>query len=324
MATPRPNRNYPSSMAVLYATCRQIWKSYLLNLAAFAAYLTTYVQQVGDDALAAIDAAEALPEDQARSEEAELLHAAVKNKGKVALMAWRYLERYIRKCFPEEEQKARLEAAGKLHYAEAANQNWPELMEMMQAGQLFLNTHGAAMVALGVPAGFAASYSAKRVELRETYDAFKEAEQNGPEGTDAKVDANNEIYAMTQDLCEDGQLVFWEDGAKRERFVYSHVQNLVSNPLGPNAMVVNGKVTIAADGTPLEGVKVRAEADFLEGPEGVVTDANGEYEMEVSGGTMGTPVKLTFEKPGLTTELLTVDYERGTVTVDMAMEEGGN
>lgn len=320
MATPRPNRNYPGSMAVLYATCRLIWNSYLENLAAFAAFLTTYVQQVGTDALAAIAAAEALPEDQARSEEAELLYNTLKAKGQSALMAWRFLERYIKKSFPKEDHKARLEAAGKLHYAEAANHNWPELMDMMQAGQLFLNAHGAAMVAAGMPPLFATGYSTRRTELKDTYDAFKDAEQDGPEGTDEKVLANNAVYAMTQELCDDGQLIFWEDGAKRERFVYRHVQTLVSNPLGPNTLVVKGTVTLAADGTPVADVKVRAEAEFLEGPVGVLTDANGNYELEVSGGTVDDTVKLTFEKPGLAVETMDLPYERGTVTVDMAME----
>jgi hypothetical protein len=93
----------------------------------------------------------------------------------------------------------------------------------------------------------------------------------------------------------------------------------VSNPLGPNTLVVKGTVTLAADGTPVADVKVRAEAEFLEGPVGVLTDANGNYELEVSGGVVDDLVKLTFEKPGLAVETMELPYARGTETVDMAM-----
>lgn len=319
MATQRPERTYPASMAVMYATCRLIWQSYLENVAAFTAFLTSYTQAFGEAALAEIDAAEALPEFQARNELTETSFNDLKDAGNSALMRWRYLERYIEHSFAPDDVKALTEAAGKEHYAAAANLNWPELIELLTMGRAFITAHSAALGSGGMPAGFAAGYDTDMAAVTAAYAVFKDSEQDEQEGTDEKVLANNAVYAMTQRLCNDAQLVMWEDAAKRNRFVYSHVQELVSSGGGPNVLTVKGRVTGVAIGLPLEGVKVTAMAEFLEGPVTALTDPDGLYALDVAGGTVGTVVKLNFEHAGYTTGHKSVEYLRGTVKVDVVL-----
>ena len=73
---------YACAQKDLYSVCRTGWRNYLNNAAPFAGFKALYIDAIATDALAAVDAAEALPDLAARMENEETLHVQLEKDGK--------------------------------------------------------------------------------------------------------------------------------------------------------------------------------------------------------------------------------------------------
>lgn len=115
---------------------------------------------------------------------------------------------------------------------------------MMAAGLKFIDDNAAALAAV-MPATFPAEYTTLKEELHDLYTAFTDAEEDSFEATDAKIKANNEIYDRTMKMFVDAQTVFVDNAAKRQRFVFEHIKNLVTKP---GAASLQGTITNRVSG----------------------------------------------------------------------------
>ncbi|MBL7779557.1 MAG: hypothetical protein JNK66_14860, partial [Chitinophagales bacterium] len=146
--------DYSCSQAALYAGLEIAWNSEAELEPEFAAENTIYTPGLSVTKIAAIHAARALPDGQARYAEAEVLRITLAEKQVVAMGRWNSLEGYVRRAFTGAYYKPRIEEAGQDYYARAAAQNWEYVELLMQAGVNFLGVHGAVLVADGgMPAG---------------------------------------------------------------------------------------------------------------------------------------------------------------------------
>jgi hypothetical protein len=200
---------YRCTQAELYAVARTGWASYSANLPAFGAYRGYYDAAYATAALAAIDAAELLPDAQARYANTEVYRTELVALADNCLARWQTLKRYILTSFPEAAQKARLEEAGSLRYEKAANYNWEELRMMNVSASTFLVTHNAALSAgNNMPLAFVATYNTAASAYAAKMQQFLNSEEQGIIDTNTKITANNALYTMLMNMFKDGQEIF--------------------------------------------------------------------------------------------------------------------
>lgn len=239
----RPVKDYNCSQAELYAGLDIVWTSQAEHEAEFAAENTIYTPGLAATRKAAIQAARALPDGQARYADAESLRILLVEKHETAIAKWNSLDGYIRKAFTGANYKPRIEEAGKAYYEKAYVQNWEQVILLMQSGKNFIDTHNAALATSGgMPATFSADFENARTEFASTYDLFKDAQQDAQEETDAKITANNLIYADGRAMMEDGKHIFRKNASLRERFIWEKVLELVSTPGGGGGNIYTGNI----------------------------------------------------------------------------------
>ena len=262
---------YNCTQAELYAVARTGWASYSANLPAFGAYRGYYDAAYATAALAAIDAAELLPDAQARYANTEVYRTQLTTLADDCLARWQTLKRYILTSFIAVEQKARLEEAGSLRYEKAANYNWEELRMMNVSASTFLVTHNAALSAgNNMPLAFLAAYNTAAASFAAKMQQFLNSEEQGVIDTNAKIAANNALHTTLMNMFKDGQEIFKSQEQIKRQFVFDTVLGLITNP---GAAGLRGKVVSSLDGTPIQGAIVTV----LEISASTTTDADGNY-----------------------------------------------
>jgi hypothetical protein len=239
----RPVKDYNCSQAELYAGLDIVWDSQAEHEAEFSAENTIYTPGLAATRKAAIQAARALPDGQARYAESESLRILLIEKHEVAIAKWNSLDGYIRKAFTGANYKPRIDEAGKMYYEKAYARNWEQVILLLQSGKNFIDTHGALLTASGgMPVAFGADFETARTGFGSTYGLFKDAQQDAQEETDAKIVANNLIYADGRGMMEDGKHIFRKIASLRDRFIWEKVLELVSNPGGGSGNLYTGTI----------------------------------------------------------------------------------
>lgn len=250
MITPRPNRKYNCTQAELYAICTIGWKSYAENQPDFELFNTTYTPAFGTDAIAAVESAKALPDYQASNEATETAYIQMTTTADELNQKWRMLRSYIKASYPTEVQKPKLEAAGEEHYNRSVSRNWGETELMCTSAIAFITANSAELTTGGMPAAFPTDFSDQHATFTTQYSTFTDSGQDEHEGTDAKINANNDIYDALQRMFEDGQVIYEKDPSKRERFIFARVKELItSKPGGGSEETTTIRGTVIDNGT---------------------------------------------------------------------------
>lgn len=276
-----------------------MWQSYAENQPDFEAFKTIYTAQFGADALLEVEAAKKLPDFQARNQQTETAYINMVETSKNCLSAWRALRSYIKSSFPTNLQKPEIEAAGEDHYMKALKRNWSETELMLVSAINYLGAHTAELTAGGMPATFAADMDTLHSDFAGLYSKFTDFEQDEHEGTDAKVNANNAIYTKTMAMGEDGQLINESDPAKRERFIFARIKELIttsSSGSGIPADVVELAfyVTNSETESPINGAEVTL-SDLPVGDTLVrSTNSEGLAEFKLEGLEPDSTVEISF------------------------------
>jgi len=281
MGTSRPIAKYHCTQAELYAICTIGWQSYNENQPDFEAFKTTYTAAFGTAMVAAVETAKNLPDFQARNEDTETAYILMGQTATLALTKWRTLRSYIKSAFAPELQKPNIEAAGEEHYTKATTRNWGETELMFTSALNYITENTAILTAAGMPATFPTSFSDLHTTFISHYSTFTDSGQDEHEGTDAKVNSNNSLYDNLQKMFEDGQIIYEENPAKRERFIFARVKELITNNSstggsGIPATVVELGVYVYDEetNTPIEG----AHFTILNAPGGVAISATSNSE----------------------------------------------
>ena len=285
MITPRPNRRYNCTQAELYAICTIGWQSYAENQPDFEAFNTTYTAVFGTDAIAAVESAKALPDYQARNEATETAYIQMTTTVDELNQKWRMLRSYIKATYPAEVQKPKLEAAGEEHYNRSVSRNWGETELMCTSAITFITANTAELTTGGMPAAFPTDFSDQHTTFTTRYSTFTDSGQDEHEGTDAKINANNDIYHALQRMFEDGQVIYEKDPSKRERFIFARVKELItSKPGGGSEETTTIRGTVIDNGT--ENPIAEAIIAITDTELTATTDESGEFSIEeVSLGT---------------------------------------
>jgi len=321
MATPRPKRKYSCSQTELYQICHTGWQSYLDNVAAFTAFNANYDAAYGAAAIAEIDAAQALPDFQQRDYVSESLRIQLVQQADAAIILWKTLRSHIAKAFPAPNFETSMEAAGIQYYDDAVRYDWEELKQMLLSGQAFITANTAALSAIGMTVAFPTDYQNAYTQFNTTLTNFLAAEQEGKQGTDEKIIANNNIFDKLNMMFDDGQIIFINDAATRERFMYSKVRQLISNQPGnddeENQLTFSGYLTDNENNEPI------VDAVFTVGTVTFTTDEDGYFEQNFTI-TEVTTFNATIKKPGYETATGPIQMSPGVnLTQDLQMTPTG-
>jgi len=303
-----PIPKYRCTQPELYAVCKLAWNSFEENLAAFTAFKTLYDAPFLVARRAEVNAAKAMPDDQARGAAGEMFGIQLKTAADTANLKWLTLTAYIKSSFQGALAKPQLEAAGHGYYPTANGGDWEDMESMLDAGKAFITTHGATLTASGgMPAAFPADYDMVKVAFSGLYDQFKGAPQSAKEGTRAKINANNFIYEKVMAMMDDGQILFYNDAAKRDKFIWAKVMDLVTPPkeggIPVTSLVVFGKVKNATNGLGIPNAQVTMSIVPPTGEsETVSTNANGDYYFRQDGLPPGQTLTVNHQvvAPGFT------------------------
>ena len=288
MADPRPQALYNCSQSELYAICTIGWTSYNENQPNFETFNTLYTALYGTDAQAEVDAAMNIPGFQERNEAAEVAHIELTKAHDECLLKWKSLRAYIKSSYPVDVQKPKIEAAGSDHYSKAASRNWDQTILMLTAGQHFIDNNTAELTLGGMPLTFPPEYALASSAFGDLYIQFTDFEQDEQEGTDIKIDANNDIFQKLTRMFEDAQIIYEHDASKRERFIFKQLKEMITNSGGsstipPDTVVVEGAVTDLNTGVGISDVSINTTPDGSTETFSAISEADGSFKLKVSG-----------------------------------------
>jgi hypothetical protein len=269
MATP----NYKCSQQALYAICRSGWASCTTYLADFAAFSPMYTAPMIADMIADIDAAEAIGDEEQRTEDSRTLRVNLKNKATEGMEQWQRLKRYITKAYPADQLEIKLDAAGQSHYRKAAQDDWGAVSRLLTDGVAFATANTADLTTgNNMPATFTAAFNTIKTDYDALYASYITASQTDEVETQTKIEANNSIHASVMAMFLDGQEIFKKNEAVKKLFTFDQVLLTVS---GPGNQGIKGDVTIQGTSNPVTA----GEVSFT-GPSNktVEIDEDGHYE----------------------------------------------
>lgn len=262
---------YHCTQSELYICCRLGFTSCSENLAAFTAFKSKYTPAYITTNLAAVDAAENMPGNQARSAQSETYRLELVELANTCRSNFQNLKRYIDEAFAPAMQKPQYEAAGQQYYEKASQNNWAALTSLNTYADNYIAANTATLSSAGyMPPTFATKYTTDRDAFAAKHLQFMNQEEQDEEGTQAKIIANNDIYNSLINMCLDGQEIFKNDTAKYKQFVFAEILIKASSA---GVAGLRGKVTSTVDGSAIEGALVTV----LETSATTTTDADGNY-----------------------------------------------
>jgi len=265
---------YHCSQADLYEACRVGWSACSANIDSFTLLKPKYTLTYVTDRLAEVDAAKDMLDNEQRIEDSKTARVALKNKATEALDAWQKLKRYISDAYPKDLLQIKLSTAGQKYYQKAANDDWGAVERLLNNGNIFITANTANLTANNnMPSTFAASFAAIKLSFTPLYVAFTTAEQNDEVETEAKIQANNDIYAKLIRMFKDGQVIFTQSRALRRQFVFEQVLLTVK---GPGVAGIRGLITDNQTNRP---ITVQARVSVYNTTYTTNSDSNGRYEI---------------------------------------------
>lgn len=297
---------YHCAQKDLYSVCRSGWTNYENHLADFTAHKALYDAAKKTAALAAITAAEDLPDEQARGASSELLRLEVVSTGNTVLSNFKKLKSYINSAYPKAQWKALYEAAGQTYYEAAANEDWESLRQIGISMGNFIDAHVVELTAGdNMPATFQTQSETDTTTFNTKYNDFKEAAETG-EATAGKLTANNAIFDELTLMFADAQVIYEDDFDASQLFVFDRLLQQVN----PSNAGLQGQVFDGGTFTPLGDATVTMQKSGSS-PVSTTTDQFGAFNIT---GIPAGDYTVTLTKSGYQTINDVVTIQTGTVS----------
>lgn len=283
VSSDRPKADYSCTQQELYTIAENGWTSYGEHLSVFAAKRSIYTAQKGTDALAALEAAVALPDEAARKALHVVLRIDLVALGGQCRIIWDELDSMIRDSFPDNQYETRRNEAGHGFYAAASNNDWEATKALMKNGADFIAQHGAVLAGTegGMLPEFPTDLGTVQAAFKAKYLEFKQAEELTKTLTDEKIEANNAVYRALIKLFADGRKYFRFNASVRHQFTFERLLAMISGSGGSGSkadMVIAG-VIADINGNRLPGAVVRLSNS--DSSVQVVADAQARYRIPV-------------------------------------------
>lgn len=305
------NSKFNCAMGLMYLAVRKMWQNCKLNITEMHNFKNKYTDAFCDARIAEVDAAEAMPTEEARAAAHSMLRLELMTIGKTCRQDWQSLKMYIKTAFAPEQWQIQWDAAGMNSYYDAGNNNWTSLTELMSEGSAYIAANSAVLLAGdNMPAGFEAQFNASKDALNDKFSEFTVAEVNAEFGQEQKMDASNSVYDQAIMMGEDGFHLFDGEVLKQNMFSFAAVCELI-DPRGSSTAILT--VLNATTGMPMI-----AEVELVGSDRKVTSGADGRVEMgHLAQGE--NSFKVTAD--GFTTQTVTLNLNVGATSrteVEMA------
>ncbi|MGY3089137.1 hypothetical protein ACVWYF_002177 [Hymenobacter sp. UYAg731] len=269
----------PVSQGDLYLLLPLAWQAYTDHLSDFADYKSGYTAQLATTQAQALKAAQALPDDTARSAQAEAVRQQLVPQLAEYLAAWQRLDGYIEEAYPESYDTMR-NAAGHGSYDAAAHNDWASATTLLAAAHTFGEDHKDELLAKGqMPATFLTNtLAAEAADVTKLLAEYQRLKGTAQQGTTAQQTANRALFDDYQKLNRDAQRIFRRQPDVARLFQTEYLLGLVR---GPGQAGLRGTLALAS-GSPAPGITV--EVPGLKSPLSTLTDADGRYALPVPAG----------------------------------------
>ena len=214
---------YNSPVLIMYAIALAIWNNFVTYLSFFTAFDASYTAATAASAIKAIDAARLLPDASARRAISKKIRKLLRTAGKGCCNQFQVLLTYIEKSFPDDEIEAMKQLAGYASYKKASAGNLTQIAALNTAAATFLTDNSKALIAGGMPATFADTFTTTIAGFDELNSSYGVAIQKEREETNAKTAANNEVYTTLTRLIKDAKSIFINDATTRAFFTYDTI-----------------------------------------------------------------------------------------------------
>lgn len=264
---------YNCSQQALYDVCRSGWTSCNTYLANFTAFSPLYDGAYITARMAELNAAEALPDAEQRTEESRTLRINMKDAATEGIRLWKLLKLYITNAYPANEVEVKLDVAGQSHFRKAGADDWGAVSRLLTDGNAFIVSNSGNLTANNnMPPAFSATFEAAKEDFDDLYQEYITAGQAEEIDTQTKIQANNAIHASLMKMFLAGQEIFFDNEAVKKLFTFDQV---LLNVTGPGNQGIKGDVTIQGTTNPV----TEGEVSFT-GPSSktVEIDEDGHYE----------------------------------------------
>ena len=271
---------YKMSQGDLYLLGPLVWQHYTDHQAVFGKYKKSkYPPTLGAEAVARLEAAAKLRNQQARGAASEMTRNDLAQQRDEFVDQWNLLDGYLEDAYRPADYKAMREAAGHDYYSAAQNDDWGAAAELVNQALTFVDDHLDTLKAkTDLDDDFVATLKAEGEDvLRVVRRLFKE-QDGAEEATGEKLAANEACYAEFMAMCADGQRLFRRQPDVARQF---QVESLLATVRGVRQAGIRGVVT-DADGQEVAGVTITVK----EKPGATTTtDGDGRYFLALASGT---------------------------------------
>ncbi len=220
---------YNLSIAVLYNFLKFAWNLYLNYWEEFSALSDVYTEEYGQTQLKAIEAAQALPDNEQRQGSQQSVGNKLTKATKKGVMMWKQLKSFIIKSYTDPgDQQAALKQAGIAHYDKAAAPNYSEASLLLSDGLSFINANIDELTKGGMPARFVSAYTEAKTAFDAQQALYGTAKGTSKDGTVDKVAANNTIYITTKYMLADGVNIFVDKPEIAAQFTKAAILRLIT------------------------------------------------------------------------------------------------
>jgi hypothetical protein len=268
------NRKYKVADVYALEYAKTLRSSFITDQADFVVEDSNYANPFEDNWETAIDAAEAEPTDEQRSDQLTQLTAAVEAEMVLCRDTFQRAKRYIQKAFPNSEPH--WNEFGFDDYEEARKSH-PVMIPFMKRlhGTCVKYTALLSVPAVNFNAARIGEIELRRAALDGANDAQEAFKKDMPVFTQNRKKTYNAMWDICTDVAATGKLIYKDDAAQFQRYL------LPASDEPAGTMVLSGTISQALTPTPgsgsqpgpVEGAVVQLLPHGLE----TTTDSNGNY-----------------------------------------------
>jgi hypothetical protein len=228
---------YNCSYGSLYPLTRIAWGNCSDDKEDFLLYFPEYTQEFIMGKVAAVDAADLLPDHSARVVVRDAAFLTVKTCRDDGVRLFGFLMSYIQKTYASDIVASMYDAAGKKYLAPAKAVDWPSVSQLFSSALPFMDEHWAELTEKAkVTPAFRDDFKAKSEAYKAAYNAYKAADQSVKDKGDEKILANNAIYADMMLMLTDAKRVFSDDPERAKDYTFATLLSQVQSPKNAGLM----------------------------------------------------------------------------------------
>lgn len=234
--------NFNCSQQDLYTGGRIFWQSYEDRWEDFAAYSPLFTEDYAVTRLAALNAAERLPDKAAREAIATGVLRELGALNKEFLYNYQLFKSYILRIYDPSVQDLKLAAIGDGYFAKASSGTWGNTSALIGQAVPFMEDNSVELMSKNViPTSFPAKLVASGQAFNTKYTEYAAAVKSVGDATAIKNAANNTAYEAIAVVAKAATIMYKNDAATAKLFSWSAV---VSQTHGARTAGVSGRVTL--------------------------------------------------------------------------------